>query len=237
MNVPSHGMNVPSHELDPASREPNVPSRDVNVPSRETIGPSRETIGLLRGRGAFTIPAALRAARAILPADTLIAVDAGFGKPLASYLWSSDAPRQYFTAHGLSTMGYALPAANALQLAHPGRTVVAFMGDGSLLMRASEITVAVEQGIAPIYVVWADGALSQIETKQLRQELRPVGARVPRVHCAKIADAFGGLGVDVSTLADFCEALEGARRSALPTLIGAQVDQSHRAEWFDLLRG
>jgi hypothetical protein len=257
-NVPSRGADVASHKSNVPSREPNVfepgsnvpsrhrnvpsqgqnvPSFEVNVPSRETIGPSRETIGLAAAQADFTIPAALRAARAILPADTLIAVDAGFGKPLASYLWSSDAPHQYFTAHGLSTMGYALPAANALQLAHPGRTVVAFMGDGSLLMRASEITVAVEQSLAPIYVVWVDGALSQIETKQLRQDLRTVGARVPRVNCAKIADAFGGRGVDCSTLADFCEALESARQSALPMLIGAQVDQSHRAEWFDLLRG
>jgi acetolactate synthase-1/2/3 large subunit len=187
--------------------------------------------------GAFTIPTALRAARALLPADALLAVDAGFGKPLTSYLWSASRPNTYFTAHGLSTMGYALPAATALQLAYPDRPVVAFMGDGSLLMRASELTVAAEQGIAPIAVAWLDGALAQIETKQLRQRLAPVGARMPPVSCAKIADAFHGHGVDVDSLPDFRAALQAALTSDKPMLIGARVDQSRRAEWYELIRG
>jgi acetolactate synthase-1/2/3 large subunit len=188
-------------------------------------------------RDVFTIPAALRLARSLLPADTLVAVDAGFGKPLASYLWSAPRPNMYFSAHGLSTMGYALPGANALQLAHPDEPVVAFMGDGSLLMRASELSVAVEHGIAPIYVAWMDGVLAQIETKQLRQGLAPVGARLPALECRRIADAFGATGVDVHTLTEFADALQTALSSRLPTLIGAHVDQSHRAEWYELLRG
>jgi acetolactate synthase-1/2/3 large subunit len=187
--------------------------------------------------GAFTIPSALRLARSLLPPETRVAVDAGFGKPLTSYLWSSTEPDHYLTAHGLSTMGYALPAANALCLTYPDQPVVAFMGDGSLLMRASEISVAAEHQLAPIYVAWLDGALAQIETKQLRQRLRPVGARLPRISSAKVAEAFGGVGLDVDTLAEFGQALADARRAGRPTLIGARVDQSCRAEWYELLRG
>ncbi|MBV9579224.1 MAG: thiamine pyrophosphate-binding protein, partial [Chloroflexi bacterium] len=187
--------------------------------------------------GGFTIPSALRLARSLLPPETRVAVDAGFGKPLTSYLWSADEPGHYFTAHGLSTMGYALPAANALCLGFGAQPVVGFMGDGSLLMRASEISVAAEHGLTPIYVAWMDGALAQIETKQLRQSLRPVGARLPAVSCAKIADAFGGKGVDVSSLDEFRDALTGALAARVPTLIGARVDQAHRGEWYELLRG
>ncbi len=187
--------------------------------------------------GAFRIPSALRLARSVLPPETRVAVDAGFGKPLTSYLWSSIEPDLYFTAHGLSTMGYALPAANALCLAFPGQAVVGFMGDGSLLMRASEISVAAEHAVAPIYVAWMDGALAQIETKQLRQSLRPVGARLPQISSAKVADAFGGYGVDVDTLDDFGRVLTDALEARRPTLIGARVDQSCRAEWYELLRG
>jgi acetolactate synthase-1/2/3 large subunit len=185
----------------------------------------------------FTIPSALRMARSVLPPETRVAVDAGFGKPLASYLWTAPKPNMYFSAHGLSTMGYALPAANALQLVYPDRPVAAFMGDGSLLMRASELSVAVEHGLSPIYVAWMDGSLSQIETKQLRQHLEPVGARLPRLECARIADAFGANGVDVHSLDDFGRALEAALGSLTPTLIGAHVDQSRRGDWYELLRG
>jgi len=137
----------------------------------------------------------------------------------------------------LSTMGYALPAANALALMHPDRPVAAFMGDGSLLMRASELSVAAEHGIAPIWIAWMDGTLAQIETKQLRQSLRPVGARLPSVSCAKVADAFGVAGIDVDSLADFDTALASALASRNATLIGARVDQSRRAEWYEMLRG
>jgi acetolactate synthase-1/2/3 large subunit len=189
------------------------------------------------GEDGFTIPTALRAARQVLPPETLVSVDAGFGKPIASYLWTAPGPNMYFTAHGLSTMGYAMPAANALQMIAADRPVVAFMGDGSLLMRVAEMTVAAQHAIAPIYVAWLDRSLAQIELKQARQDLRLVGARLPEVSCVRIADAFGGVGVDVETLDEFRRALEQAQHSQVPTLIGARIDQTSRAEWFERIRG
>jgi acetolactate synthase-1/2/3 large subunit len=185
----------------------------------------------------LTIPTALADARATLPPETLLTVDAGFGKPLTSYLWPACGPNTYFTAHGLSTMGYAIPAANALKLAHPHRPVLAVMGDGSLLLRGTEIGVAAEQGVAPIYVAWVDASLSQIEIKQRRQGLRTVGARLAPACCEKIAAAFGGVGWDVATRADFRAALGEAVRADRPALVGARVDQSSRESWFGLLRG
>jgi acetolactate synthase I/II/III large subunit len=104
-------------------------------------------------------------------------------------------------------------------------------------MRAAEISVAAQHGLAPIYVAWMDGALAQIEVKQLRQNLRPVGARLPDSSCAKIADAFGGVGSDVRTLEEFGRALQAGLESRVPTLIGARVDQRWRAEWYELMRG
>lgn len=185
----------------------------------------------------LTIPTALAEARGMLPPETLLTVDAGFGKPLTAYLWPACMPNSCFTSHGLSTMGYAIPAATALKLVYPHAPVLALMGDGSLLMRASEIGVAAEQGVAPIYVAWVDASLSQIEIKQRRQGLRPVGAHITLACCEKIAAAFGGVGWDVTTRADFRAALGEAMHAGQPALIGARVDQSSRESWFELLRG
>jgi acetolactate synthase-1/2/3 large subunit len=184
----------------------------------------------------LTIPTALAEARSVLPAETLIAVDAGFGKPLNSFLWPAYEANSCFSSQGLSTMGYALPAANALKLMHPERPVVGFMGDGSLLMRANEIATAAELGIAPIYVVWVDATLSQIEIKQRRQGLRLVGVNFRAPECAKIADAFGGRGWDVDSRAGFRQALYDAVSSGVPCLIGARIDQSSKDDWFELIR-
>jgi acetolactate synthase-1/2/3 large subunit len=185
----------------------------------------------------LTIPTALAELRSGLPPETLLTVDAGFAKPLTSYLWPACAPNTCFTAHGLSTMGYAIPAANALTLVFPERPVLALMGDGSLLMRAPEIGVAAAFGSAPIYVAWIDASLSQIEIKQRRQGLRPVGATFPPPCCPKIADAFGALGWDVDTRAALRAALDQARMARQPSLIGVRVDHTSRDAWFDLLRG
>ena len=187
--------------------------------------------------GTLTIPAGIADARSVLPDDTLVTVDAGFGKPLMSMLWDARIANAYVSSQGLSTMGYAIPAANALKLVAPGRTVVGFLGDGSLLMRASEISVAAAHGIAPIYIVWVDGSLSQIEVKQLRQDLRNVGVQFAPPSCAAIAAAFGGTGHDVTTRAEFREVLRAALGASGPVLIGVRVDQARRGEWFESLRG
>jgi thiamine pyrophosphate-dependent acetolactate synthase large subunit-like protein len=134
-------------------------------------------------------------------------------------------------------MGYAVPAANALQLRDRRATVAAFLGDGSLLMRMGEIGVAVEHELPCTYVVWMDGALSQIQVKQRRQHLREVGTRLPAYSGAAIAEALGADGCDVSTVTELESALQSAATLRRPTLIGAHVSQEHKADWFELLRG
>jgi acetolactate synthase-1/2/3 large subunit len=196
-----------------------------------------ERLFAVDGEG-LTIPTAVYDTRQATPPETLITVDAGFGKPIVSYLWPASAPNSCFSSHGLSTMGYAIPAATALKAVHPDRPVVGFMGDGSLLMRASEIGVAAALGLSPVFIVWVDGSLSQIEVKQRRADLRPVGSRLPHVSCAAVAAAFGARGWDVGTRLELRDALREALavRDA-PCLIGARVDQASRASWFELLRG
>lgn len=175
--------------------------------------------------------------QAVLPGDALLAVDAGFSKPIINLLWHATAPDTYFASHGLSTMGFAVPAANALQLLHPQRQTLAFMGDGSLMMRAPEIGVAAAHGLAPIYVVFVDGTMTQIAVKQERRQLAQVGAHFPVVSCAQLAAAFGGQGFDVETPDDYEDTLREGLRSSVPTLIGVRLDQSDRGRLFEALRG
>lgn len=186
----------------------------------------------------LTVPDVIRHLGARLPADTLLTVDAGFGKPIASMLWPSRQPKGYFASHGLSTMGYAIPSANALKAIRPEQTVVALLGDGSLLMSAPEIAVAVSLRIAPIYLVWLDGALLQIELKQAKQGLRGVGTDIiGRLSCAAIGEAFGGRGSDVNSLAELDASLDAAVDADLPSLIGIRVDRGPATRWYDALRG
>jgi acetolactate synthase I/II/III large subunit len=183
------------------------------------------------------VPEAILTVREAVPGGAYVAVDAGFSKPLLSLLWSTDLIDSYFGSQGLSTMGYAIPAANALKLVHPSETVIGFMGDGSLMMRASEIAVAVELGICPIYVVFVDSTMTQIAVKQRRRKLRQVGVSFTVPSCVALAAAFGAIGYDVSTQSELREALNDALAQQRPALIGITIDASATERIFDLVRG
>ncbi len=65
-----------------------------------------------------------------LPSDGILATDVGAFNSMVHYLWQVSRPNTYFTSKGFSTMGIALPAGIAAQLAFPHKKVVCFSGDG-----------------------------------------------------------------------------------------------------------
>ena len=104
----------------------------------------------------ITVVDAIRCIRSLVPADTIVTVDAGFGKPVLAVLWPNTTAETFFASHGLSTMAYAIPSANAIKALVGRRTVLAFMGDGSLMMGVGGDRSRRRCGLAPIYIVWME---------------------------------------------------------------------------------
>ncbi|MQA94109.1 MAG: hypothetical protein GEV11_05475 [Streptosporangiales bacterium] len=168
--------------------------------------------------------------------DTIVLADAGFSKPLVALL-SDTAERHHFLAsNALSTMGFAAPAGVAAARASGGR-VLAFMGDGSLLMRATELAIATTAPVPPVFVAIMDRSLSQIEIKQTRRELGTVGVELPEISCRALGEALGIRGADVRTADEIRKALAGAWEPGPPLLLGVHVDARTSQRTFDLLRG
>jgi acetolactate synthase-1/2/3 large subunit len=200
---------------------------------RQTL---RSTLLTTNGEG-LSVAVAIDAALSAWPSDGYLIADAGFGKPLVAMLSEPTVPGRYLASNALSTMGYTVPTAAATRRGNGGHPILAFLGDGSLLMRATELMVSTGEGGPLVYVAIMDGSLTQIEVKQERRKLSPVGAKLPRISCASLAAAFGMDGVDVDSAEGVREAVAKGMAGTRPLLVGAHVDPAHSRELFEVLRG
>src|SRR5438034_1485245 len=138
----------------------------------------------------------LRRARA---EDGLVSCDVGYNKAVSAQCWPAYRPRTFFVSNGLSSMGYGLPAAIALKLAHPERQVACVLGDGGFAMSMAELETAVRLRLGITVVVLVDDALSQIKAGQERRGYPAIGTTFGGLDYPKLASAFGIPGVSTST--------------------------------------
>ncbi|MBI2951498.1 acetolactate synthase large subunit, partial [bacterium] len=110
-------------------------------------------------------------------------------------------------------------------LALPGRKVVCFSGDGSLLMNIQELATAAEENLDVKVVLMNNARLGLVRQQQ---ELF-YGARFSASQFfaepdfVRIAEGFGVAACDLGTAEDPLEILEGALREPGPCLIHVPV--------------
>lgn len=132
---------------------------------------------------------------------------------------------QRFIGPTNGAMGYAVPAAVGAAIAHPGRQVVAFVGDGGALMTGTEIATAFQEGAAPILLVFNNGMYGTIRMYQERTYPgRISGTMLTNPDFARLIEAFGGHGEVVSQTGQFSAAWERAVASGRPALIEVRTD-------------
>ena len=76
--------------------------------------------------------------------DVFITTEVGQHQMWAAQHYKFDKPNRWMTSGGLGTMGYGLPAAVGVQIAHPGKLVIDIAGEASVLMTMQEMSTAVQ---------------------------------------------------------------------------------------------
>jgi acetolactate synthase I/II/III large subunit len=71
--------------------------------------------------------------------DTFITTEVGQHQMWAAQFFGFDKPNRWMTSGGLGTMGYGLPAAMGVQIAHPDALVIDIAGEASILMNIQEM--------------------------------------------------------------------------------------------------
>lgn len=101
-----------------------------------------------------------------LPANALVACDDGNHTMLTAELLPINQVAGFISPSDFNAAGFCVPAANALKLAHPGKTVIGIVGDGAMLMSGMEAITASKYKLGVIYFLFNDGELAQVAQTQ-----------------------------------------------------------------------
>ena len=76
--------------------------------------------------------------------DAFVTSDVGQHQMWAAQFYPFDKPRRWINSGGLGTMGFGLPAAMGVKLAHPDETVACISGEASLVMCIQELSTCLQ---------------------------------------------------------------------------------------------
>jgi len=206
------------------ARRPSSGRRAWLVELRGAAARWRRTLNTLADDAGMPMhPAALaRAVGEHLPREALAVFDGGH-----TTFWSNDftpasEPRTRFNEPGMSQLGFGLPAAIALQLAHPGRPVFNLTGDGAFGFSIQELDTARRLKLPVVNVVHNNGDWGIIRYAYDRAGTR-LEDSLEGTDYAAIARGFGCHGETVTRAAEIALALERARASGLPAVLDCRV--------------
>ena len=160
----------------------------------------------------------------LLPRDAVLAEECPSSKGDLDRYIQLDEPGSFYSVRS-GILGFGLPAAVGLQLAHPNRRVVCPVGDGSLQYSVQALWSAVQTKAPVIFVVICNGNYSALEGfRKFTQVGKNVpGIDIPGIDATQIARGYGMQARAV----DRPEELEPALREALemkcPSLVSVNV--------------
>jgi len=106
-------------------------------------------------------------------------------------------PNRLMTSGGLGTMGYGLPAAMGVQLAHPKALVVDIAGEASILMNIQEMSTLVQYNLPVKVFILNNQYMGMVrQWQELLHEGRYSESYMEALpDFVKLAEAFGGVGL------------------------------------------
>jgi acetolactate synthase-1/2/3 large subunit len=163
--------------------------------------------------------------------DVVFTTGVGQHQMWAMQYLQCELPRTFVTSGGLGTMGYGVPAAVGAKAARPDATVVCVDGDGCFQMTNQELATAVLEDLPIVVVLVNNGHLGMVRQWQdmfFAERLSQVHLTHNAPDYAKLAEAYGALGLTVDEADGLRPALEEALASGRTAVVDCRVEASEQ---------
>jgi acetolactate synthase I/II/III large subunit len=160
--------------------------------------------------------------------DVYITTEVGQHQMWAAQYFKFEAPNRWMTSGGLGTMGYGLPAAVGVQIAHPGSLVIDIAGEASVQMTMQEMSTALQYNL-PIKIFILNNEYMGM-VRQWQELLH--GGRYSHSYSealpdfVKLAEAYGGVGIRATHPGELDEKIRQMLEVDRPVLFDCVIDKT-----------
>ena len=144
--------------------------------------------------------------------DAFVTSDVGQHQMWAAQYYKFDQPRRWINSGGLGTMGFGLPAAMGVQLAHPGAPVACVTGEASIMMCIQELATCRQYDLPIKIINLNNGYMGMVrQWQEFFYESRYSHSYLDALpDFVKLAESFGHVGMKIDKPGD----VEGALKEA-----------------------
>ena len=159
--------------------------------------------------------------------DTFISTEVGQHQMWAAQHYRFDKPNRWMTSGGLGTMGYGLPAAMGVQVAHPDALVIDVAGEASILMNIQEMSTLIQYRLPVKVFILNNRYMGMV--RQWQELLH--GSRYSESYSealpdfVKLADAFGGVGLRATNVGELDGVIAEMLAVNRPVIADISVDE------------
>jgi acetolactate synthase-1/2/3 large subunit len=160
--------------------------------------------------------------------DPFICTEVGQHQMWTAQLYRFEKPKRLMTSGGLGTMGYGLPAAMGVQVAHPDALVIDVAGEASIQMNIQEMATLAQHRLPVKVFILNNQYLGMV--RQWQELLH--GGRYSESHMAahpdfvKLADAYGAVGLRADKPSELDEAIRTMINTPRAVILDVRVDPS-----------